>query len=408
MKKRIDFRRASILAGLFALVLIYALLWARMIASRPERTGADFIAFYAAGRVAQTSGAGQVYDADLQQAVQEQQVGFALVPGQVLLYNHLPFLIPVLELLVSKNYPASFGRWALLMLALCAASAGVEAQILEMRGFKRANVLLIVAGTLTFFPLFVSLLNGQDTAILFLGMVLWLAGLLLERDALAGLGLALTVVRPNFALFLAVPFLFRRRRVFIWFCAGTFALVLVSTWIVGIDGMRAYLEVLLATAGGEWYGMKEAAMVNLVGLLRRAAPGLADGIVHSAAWGAYGLGMAVVCFLWVRSRAIAETEAGLATVLAVFTVPHLHFHDLTVLLIPMLTWILLAVRGNFVRERTAALLPLAVSLILLFSNSTPLLKYSLPYLVMALLVVAQLFPGKRRLPAEKIATELPG
>ena len=43
--KRIDFRRVFVITSLTALIVIYAVLWLRMISSRAERTGADFIVF---------------------------------------------------------------------------------------------------------------------------------------------------------------------------------------------------------------------------------------------------------------------------------------------------------------------------------------------------------------------------
>jgi hypothetical protein len=70
-------------------------------------------------------------------------------------------------------------------------AAGTACSLLVFAGlwtFRRGTAVL-AAGALTFFPVFVSLLNGQDTALLVLGAILWLAGLLLECDPLAGLGL---------------------------------------------------------------------------------------------------------------------------------------------------------------------------------------------------------------------------
>ena len=89
-----NFRRVFIIVGIASLFLSYFGIWVRFINDPVERTGADFIHFYSAGRIAQSEGAAHVYDLLLQQEIQEQQVGFPLAPGQVLPYNHLPFLIP--------------------------------------------------------------------------------------------------------------------------------------------------------------------------------------------------------------------------------------------------------------------------------------------------------------------------
>jgi hypothetical protein len=392
--KRVDFRRVFIVAGLAALVLIYSVLWLKMIASPSERTGSDFIVFITAGRIAQTNGAVYVYEPELQQVVQQAEVGFPLVPGQVLLYNHVPYLIPILTVLVSENYVASFIRWAVLLLALCAGGVGLLAGLLRRAGWGRAEVWVVAAGMLAFFPFFVSLMNGQDTAFTFLGLCLWLVGLLTGRDWMAGFGLALTTIRPHVTVLLAVPFLFKRQIVFGWFCVGALALGLVSLLSVGFVGMRGFLDLLLVSASGGWYGLKEQVMVNLVGLLWRIAPGLGAEIIHMTGWAVYGMALVGLCVLWARSREIDERSIGLAVTVSLFASPHLHYHDLTLLLVPLVTALLVLVRGGFLRPSNAGLVPLAVSLLLLFGSLIPGVQYNLPYLIMALIILLLLAPGK--------------
>ena len=60
MLARINLRRALTIAGIAVLVISYVLLWLQMIASPTERTAADFIAFYSAGRIADTQGLARV------------------------------------------------------------------------------------------------------------------------------------------------------------------------------------------------------------------------------------------------------------------------------------------------------------------------------------------------------------
>jgi Glycosyltransferase family 87 len=389
----INFRRVFIIAGLLTLVMVYAILWMQMISSPAERTGADFIVFFTAGRISQTDGPAHVYDPLLQQAVQQTQVGFQLVPGQVLLYNHVPYLIPILKSLISENYVASFYRWAALLLVLCIAGVVLLARTFHRSGWGRMEVWLVAAGMITFFPLFVSLLNGQDTAFTFLGLCLFLVGLLTGQDWLAGLGLALTSIRPQVTVLLAVPFLFRKQKVFGWFCLAGVVLSVLSLAAVGIDGMRGFLNLLLLSAGGDWYGLKEPLMVNLVGLLWRITPWLGANVIHWIGWAVYAITLVGLCVLWSRSRAIGEKQIGLAIVLAVFVVPHLHYHDLTLLLVPLVALLLLLVRDGFLPSQQAALVPLALSLALLVSNFALVLKLNFPYLIMLLLGLALYLPG---------------
>jgi len=238
------------------------------------------------------------------------------------------------------------------------------------------------------------LMNGQDTAFTFFGLCLWLVGLLTGRDWLVGLGLALTTIRPHVTVLLAVPFLFRRQKVFGWFFVGAVALGLVSLLLLGFDGMRGFLDLLLVSASGEWYGLKEPVMVNLVGLLWRIAPGLGGEIIRIIGWAVYGLALVGLCVLWAGSRDINEKHIGLAAMLAVFAAPHLHYHDLTLLLVPLVVAQLVLVRGGFLRAPNAGLVPLAVSLILLFGSLIPVLHYNLPYLIMVLIILLLWVPEK--------------
>jgi hypothetical protein len=100
-------RHIILVAGIISLFVSYAGIWIRLISDPIERTGADFIHFYSAGRIAQNRGASQVYDLEQQQDIEEEQVGFKLAPGQVLPFNHLPFIIPILQT-ETENYILSF------------------------------------------------------------------------------------------------------------------------------------------------------------------------------------------------------------------------------------------------------------------------------------------------------------
>jgi hypothetical protein len=391
--KQVNFRRVFVLAGLTTLVIVYVLLWLRMISSPSERTGSDFISAYTGGRVADIWGAANVYNLEYQQVVQQGVVGFALAPDQVLMFEHPPYLVPLLSLFMDGNYLASLDRYAILMVVIYAAGMAVAYRLIRLDGWERAPALLMLAGMVTFYPLFVSLLNTQDTALMVLGGFLWLLGLWQKKDVLAGLGLALTTVRPHIALLLALPFLFRRRGVFWGFCLATVGLAGISWLAVGISGLEAYARLLLTAAGGEGFGTHESAMINLIGLLWRIDPNLGGDTIHWIGWAVYGVTLVGLCVMWARSREIAEKQIGLAVTLVVFVAPHLHYHDLTLLLVALAAALLALVRGGFLRAQKAALIPLVLSMALLFSNFAAVLEYAFPYLVMLLLVVVLYIPG---------------
>jgi hypothetical protein len=361
-------------------------LWVRLINDPVERTGADFIHFYSAGRVAQEYGFSRVYDLKLQQNFEQEQVGFVLAPGQIMPFNHLPYLIPLLRLVMSKNYIASFYRWDAIMIVLFILALFVLSRSVKKPGLERISILIAAIGGILFLPVFVSLQNGQDTAILFLGAAIWVYGLLSGKDLLAGLGLSLTTVRPHIALLLAIPILFRYRKVLLGFLLGSGALAVFSVLILGANGMKQFIDVLLLTAGGNWYGTHQEAMLNLIGLLLRTLPIRAE-IIRGIGWAFYGLTLIFLCILWSRKTDLQDGRIGLTITLIVFAVPHLHFHDLSLLLIPIYELIRFSAQGRFLKKETALVLPIAVSLILLLSNAAFWLHYTIPYLIMLALAL---------------------
>src|SRR5688572_9849387 len=375
-------RRIFIVAGIVSLFVSYLGVWVRFISDPVERTGADFIHFYSAGRIAQSEGAGQVYDLALQQKIEEQQVGFPLAPGQVLPYNHLPFLIPILQTIVSTDYVNSFYRWILIMVILFKMGIITLGRILTEHGMDGKSIFLASIGSCLFLPLFFSLMNGQDTAFLFLGAAIWIYGMVTRREMIAGLGLSLTTVRPHIALILALPMLFSYRKVFMGFVIGSGILALISFLIIGVDGTREFIDIILISAGGEWYGMKQYAMFNLIGILMRSLPSLGAGTIRTIGWIIYGVAIIALCIFWARSKNLEAGKIGLTVILALFTVPHLHFHDLTLLLIPIYELIYYSAGNARLKTSIATVSPIAISLLLLLGNISPLLQYTFPYLIM--------------------------
>ena len=388
-------RRIFIIGGILSLFVSYLGIWGRMISDPVERTGADFIHFYSAGRIAQSQGATHVYDLSLQQKVQEEQVGFSLVPGQVLPYNHIPYLIPILKAIVNTNYIDSFYKWDSIMILLYIGGVMILSGLLKQASLDRSSISMTATGSLLFLPVFVSLMNGQDTALLFLGAAIWMYGLVSGEEFLAGVGLSLTTVRPHIALILALPMLFRYRKVFVGFAVGAGGLALLSVLILGMNGVREFIEVLLITAGGEWYGTKQSAKFNLIGLLTRTFPLLEADTIRTFGWTIYGMMTIFLCIFWARTKDLQTGQIGLTVILAVFSVPHLHFHDLTLLLIPIYDLIRLSKRDSQPRTEIATTLPVAISLILLLSNVSPLLQYTVPYFIMLALATWPLYAKRQ-------------
>jgi len=384
--QRINIQRISLAAGAISLFIVYMILWGRMITSPTDRTGTDFIAFYAAGRVAEEYGSSHAYDIALQQKVQEKEVGFQLSSGQALLYNHMPYLIPVLQILVNQNYMASFARWTILLLAVYAAGFWGLVHWFPA-DWDTAQRRRFFVGAISFFPCFASLLLGQDTAFLFLGVALLGWGISDNRDWLAGVGLALVTVRPHISILLALPFLFSRRGILWWFLGIAGSLAVTSIAILGIEGTKDFIDVLFISAAGEWYGMKEIAMYNLIGLLARSLPLVGAESIRLVGWTVYLAAIPALCCWAACARKMDIHSLSVIILVSLLVVPHLHFHDLALFLFPLLTASLRIETGTIYRGIQSALQPMIISLLLLFSSFHTTILHIWPFLIMLALFI---------------------
>ncbi len=292
-------------------LLLFGCYFARWARNDPRP--ADYSAFWAAGILYREGR--PAYDLESQCREKARFGG-----SQCMAFNHPPVLLPVMALTASDDYFASYRRWSAFLWAL------VLVCLLPLYGLT--GDLLKSITLLCFYPAYLSVMQGQDTALVLLGVLLWAHFLVKGEDRWAGLSLALACVKPHFAVALAVPLVFSRPRAFLWFCAGASALVLWSLLLVGPEGLAGLVRLLVLTAEGNGYGINKHHMVNLTGLLARA------GLNPFLAWPAFALAIAATSLLW-RYKGTGLTELCLGVVAAVFTAPHLHLHDAALLLLPL-------------------------------------------------------------------------
>ena len=374
-----------IIAGLGLEVAWYGLLWSRMLTHPAESRPADFSIFYTAGRIAGSGHYGLIYDIQTQQQTQQVFLNATIQTSQVLPFNHPPLLVPILQLISTKDYMASYWRWVLIMLCFVAATMAVVNRLLGVMNWNTSSRLLFIISALLFYPLFTSLLKGQDTAFLLFGAVLWFYGVIKKKDILAGIGLALTVIRPQIAMLLAVPFLFNRRKVWWAFCAGVAVLCVYSFLMIGPAGVRDFITLLRISASGEGFGMSQNAMLNFTGMAIRLFPQADLDVIHLMAWGLFLAGIIGLSIWWKVSPDIDYRHIVLISTLSVFVAPHLHYHDLALLLIPVLGLALAGVTKVHLQIWKAAVLPLFVSILFLIADWWDPLRYTLPYFIMGAL-----------------------
>ena len=308
-------------------------------ATRDLSVSLDFRSFYAAGVVLRTH-PHQLYDVALQKQTQD-----ALVSEGTFV---LPFYHPPFETLLYAPFailpyrPAYFAFIAFNILLMIATFFAARPLFSTTVPFLQPRPGLIF---FFFAPLLMAITQGQDS-ILFL-LLASLAWQQMEdgHDAVAGACLALALFRFQLAIPIVLLFAVRRGwRFSAGFIAAAAAVTAACFALVGRAGMAAWLQVLSASslassqdaAAQHVMGIHPASMANLRGLLyalvtRLLAPGHAFALVAIASFATFGLCLFAI---W-RERHLAITFP-IAMLCGLLVSYHLNFHDVTLLLLPML------------------------------------------------------------------------
>lgn len=382
MKFCINWEKVFAITGLLSLFIIYSLLWVRMINAPVERTGSDFIGLFTGARLSQLHGYPAMYDIEKQQALQAEVVGFEFHPNQTGYFTHPPFIVPLVRLITTDDYTTSLTRWTIILLALNALTVFVLLQTLPKDRFSKSETWILGLGAFLFTPTFSGLMNGQDTAVLTLGAAIWMYQIFNNKPFLAGLGLSLSAIRPQMALLYTIPFLFKHRRVFLGAVIGGLGLAIFSLLLIGPNQLPDYLNIIQVVESGMWNLPHATDMPTLSGILRRNFEYMDQTIYRNIIWSAFLVGLSAISIGWKKSKQISEKHIGLLILLGLLLVPYAHYHELSLLLLPIFCLIRIWSQNELVSARKITLMPITISLALLlgfinFAN----IKYLIVYLI---------------------------
>lgn len=206
--------------------------------------GADFGAFYVAGKIFNSQGHDRIYDAALQHQLYLEHFPQA-PPDAQLPYVNAPFFILPFIILARFSYSWAYLFWFLLSLALYIAGFFLVWRTLD--GMPRDSWLIALLLTLSFMPFLVECLaGGQTSAVGFFCLALAINRERRGQHVLSGLALSLCAYKPTLLL-LVVPMLLitRRYSTLIGFVAGCALLAVVSLLVVGLQGCLGYVNTLL-------------------------------------------------------------------------------------------------------------------------------------------------------------------
>ncbi len=342
----------STIGALLIILLIHLLVWQRTVALRggidAQAVQSDFSATLTGALVIRQGQGAQLYDLASQRAAQSTILDLpdTTQSDTVLPYIHPPFEALLVAPLLALSYGTLYLLWNALSLLAFVAALLLLARTTPL---PWAVGLVALAALGSFSPVHQGLILGQSSPLILLGLCGAYAALRQRRDTLAGVALALVVLKPQLLLVVGLLLLLQRRWRTLIVCGGIIALASVAAMaVLGPLWPLRYARFLASISqwGGShneypqimynWRGL----LVNLLGSTDSAAIGPLVGLLMLATLGA-------LVWAWWRSRAATGDDAdranellwALAVPAAILIAPHLYIHDLT--LLALSAWLVL-------------------------------------------------------------------
>jgi Glycosyltransferase family 87 len=198
--------------------------------------GLDFRTFYAAGHMVRSGEAVQIYDLVSEKRVQDAVV--APRPEGLPFFNPAYAALPFV-LLSLFSYKVAYFVFFALNLTMAVLAAAVMRPYLAGLTDKWQGLPIFLF--LCFFPVGIALREGQLSLIVLLLYCACFAATQTSRPFVAGLLLALSLIKFQIALPMALLFLvWRRWRFVAGFACGSVALAGLSLWITGLGSLSDF------------------------------------------------------------------------------------------------------------------------------------------------------------------------
>jgi hypothetical protein len=325
--------KSGVLLFLVGMVLVNAAVLWQLRGSIFQGYG-DFANFYTAGKLVRDGHARELYDQGLQWRTQQEFASTVKVRGGPLLYVRPPFEALLFLPMSYLKYPVACVVWlAIKVLILVAVPFLLHTAPPWPSGAIQG---LLCLG---FFPIGVDLLQGQDSVLLLLILVLSFSLIKRGDDFWCGACLGLGLFKFHIVVPVVLVLLLRGKFKVILGCLSTaLVLGLISLSLVGWEGITGYPKYLweLNRVGFAAPGN----MPNLRGLI--ASFGAARNS-RAVAWFlgiAEGAGILFSAHVWRRNsnNGPLSLSAGFSLTIAVtvLTSYYLYSYDMTLLLLPVL------------------------------------------------------------------------
>ena len=320
---------------------------------RGNLRGPDFFSFYSAAKLYVLKGGSAVYDLVLQRQIQIDVTGQPADRFIVLPYFHPPYYTLLIAPLGYLSYREAYIAMAIFNVILAAALIALLVRSSQnIHGLAAVVASALIAG---FFPLFVTVLQGQSDLVVLVPLaaayVAWSRG----RHGWAGIFSALALAKPQLLLLIPVLFVARRAWRALAGFGGVVALLgAVSVAGFGVPPVIGYLKDLGAWAvfGSLPTGGQLAYTDPAIYSLRNILQALPGGGMAALIILVLLLALVALSLSWRPDK--PRLDFALAVAASLVLSPHQNVHDLALLVIPGFALADLALEGSLRWPRIAA------------------------------------------------------
>jgi hypothetical protein len=300
----------------------------------------DFSIFYTAGTILRQGRGAELYNDELQQNVHSSFAPAVAPRGSIVPFNHPPFEAVFFRPLAAFSYRTAYMLWLGVNLGMLVIVAFVLRR--HFPGLGALPVWLWLLGGIGFFPIFVALLQGQDSILVLLCYCLAFASLRRDSEFEAGSWLGLALCKFHLVLpFLFAPVVQKRTKLIAGFLLVDAALMLISVAAVGWHGLAGYPEYVWRAEQAPQYKWN---------LTHRINPNVRALVLHIWPTGSRAAGVAILAIsivligvaayiwrlAWWAGSTARQLAFGLNLVATLLVSYHSFVHDLSLLFLPIL------------------------------------------------------------------------
>jgi hypothetical protein len=361
---------------IFSILIFYLIMLSTAIINGLFQMGfaGDYQAFWSAGKIADEKGYSKIYDLERLKSIQLRELDPNLTPNEIQKSSYSPFpvayfsifLIPF-QLLSKIDLFPSYWVWSLINSIVLVGYLLFFTKRIIPTNLDKASIIRLLLLLLISFPVWRNFTEGQVGVFLVICVGEFIRQAINKRPLMSGLWLGGLLLKPQL-LILIIPLLlfWRSWKSILGFCISSFAILLTSFLLSGVEGMQALFGLWTKFSSGIATNTPEQ-MVNwrMLGLNLNKLTG------GSIGWVVMGLGMVFTIALvgmQIKRKPDFGSAQWVITIAAFFSATllvtwHSHFH-MAIILIPFLIYLS---QFKLLSERFVFLWSTAPTMIYLFT-----------------------------------------